>query len=119
MLNTHIQDTAALQQMIFIVFAVGVFTGAICTGILNTVKTTFFNWVERPKRINTLDGFLYRYQNLYVPKEYREKLISDRLKKHKDSLTILDKSKILISIFFLIALIGLSVFSILMQPNLF
>lgn len=67
-----LHDTAALESLIFSVFAVGVFTGALCTGFLTRLNRLFFNEVERPKRIKTQQGFLYRYQGMYITKESRE-----------------------------------------------
>ncbi|MHA3890877.1 hypothetical protein [Acinetobacter sp. GXMZU3951] len=72
MATLTLQDTAALESLLFTVFAVGVFTGAICTGLLKRLSTIFFNEVERPKRIKTQQGFLYRYQGIYITKESRD-----------------------------------------------
>lgn len=72
MATLTLQDTAALESLLFTVFAVGVFTGAICTGLLRRLSSIFFNEVERPKRIKTQQGFLYRYQGIYITKESRD-----------------------------------------------
>lgn len=80
------QDQAVLTQLLFFVFCAGIFTGAICTGFLNSLKSIFFNWVERPKRIRTHDGYLYRYQQQYVSKEFYNDRILERQEKMKKQL---------------------------------
>lgn len=72
MATLTLQDTAALETLLFTVFAVGIFTGALCTGFLTRLNRLFFNEIERPKRIKTQQGFLYRYQGMYITKESRE-----------------------------------------------
>lgn len=83
----NIQDTAALETLLFFVFAVGVFTGAICTGLLNTLKKLFFNEVQRPNRIKTLFGYLYRLGDHYVDIEYRNEIRAIRREKMLNELS--------------------------------
>jgi len=75
------QDQAVLTQLLFFVFCAGIFTGAICTGLLNTLKKIFFNEVHRPNRIKTLFGYLYRLDDHYVDIEYRNEICATRREK--------------------------------------
>lgn len=59
MTTLSLADTVQLQQLIFFVFAVGVFVGAICTGFLTTLKNLVFYHFDQPTRIRTNNGYLY------------------------------------------------------------
>lgn len=92
-MNISISDLTALQEMIFIVFTTGVVVGAICSGILSTIKSILFSEISRPTRIKTDSGYLYRFKNKYVTNEERIKqkqLFISRIKqKNKTSYSYL------------------------------
>lgn len=72
-MNLSVSDLTALHEMIFIIFTTGVIVGAICSGILSTIKSILFSEISRPSRIKTDSGYLYRFKNKYVTNEERIK----------------------------------------------
>lgn len=72
-MTLSVSDLTALHEMIFIIFTTGVIVGAICSGILSTIKSILFSEISRPSRIKTDSGYLYRYKNKYVTNEERIK----------------------------------------------
>ncbi|WP_336944572.1 hypothetical protein [Acinetobacter modestus] len=83
MTTLSLADIAQLEQLIFVVFATGVFVGAICTGFLNTLKNLVFYHFEQPTRIRTNNGYLYRFRNKYVPLAERQNLMKQANKQHR------------------------------------
>ena len=83
MTTLSLADTVQLQQLIFFVFAVGVFVGAICTGFLTTLKNLVFYHFDQPTRIRTNNGYLYRFRNKYVPLAERQNLMKQAIEQHK------------------------------------
>lgn len=65
------QDMAALQSMLFIVFASGVFVGALCTGFLTTLINLFSRKIQYPDRVKVQDGYLYRDKHVFMSLEQR------------------------------------------------
>ncbi|RUP38817.1 MAG: hypothetical protein EKK63_11395 [Acinetobacter sp.] len=83
MTTLSLADTVQLQQLIFFVFAVGVFVGAICTGFLTTLKNLVFYHFDQPTRIRTNNGYLYRFRNKYVPLAERQNLMKQAIEQHR------------------------------------
>ena len=83
MTTLSLADTVQLQQLIFFVFAVGVFVGAICTGFLTTLKNLVFYHFDQPTRIRTNNGYLYRFRNKYVPLAERQNLMKQAIEQQK------------------------------------
>lgn len=82
-MNLTLAEIAQLNQLLFIVFAVGVFTGAICTGFLTMLKNLVFYHFEQPTRIRTNNGYLYRFRNKYVPLAERQNLMKQAIEHHR------------------------------------
>lgn len=76
-------EIASLEQLTFVVFAAGVFTGAICTGFLTTLKNLVFYHFQMPSRIRTNNGYLYRFRNKYVPLDERQNLMKQAIEQHR------------------------------------
>lgn len=76
-------EIASLEQLTFVVFAAGVFTGAICTGFLTTLKNLVFYHFHMPSRIRTNNGYLYRFRNKYVPLDERQNLMKQAIEQHR------------------------------------
>ena len=82
-MNLTLVEIAQLNQLLFIVFAAGVFTGAICTGFLTTLKNLVFYHFQMPSRIRTNNGYLYRFRNKYVPLDERQNLMKQAIEQHR------------------------------------
>lgn len=82
-MNLTLVEIAQFNQLLFIVFAVGVFTGAICNGFLTTLKNLVFYHFEQPTRIRTNNGYLYRFRNKYVPLAERQNLMKQAIEQHR------------------------------------
>ena len=83
MTTPSLADIVQLEQLIFVVFATGVFVGAICTGFLTTLKNLVFYHFEQPTRIRTNNGYLYRFRNKYVPLDERQKLMKQAIEQDR------------------------------------
>lgn len=82
-MNLTLVEIAQLNHFLFIVFATGVFVGAICTGFLTTLKNLVFYHFEQPTRIRTSNGYLYRFRNKYVPLAERQNLMKQAIEQHR------------------------------------
>ncbi|MFR9678276.1 hypothetical protein [Acinetobacter sp. SEK570] len=100
-----VSDVSQINQMIFVVFAVGVVTGAICTGFLGTVIRIIDMNFKSPRRIKTNEGYLYRLKNKYVRLEEKQQFHKDILLKHKGNAKG-NIGMLLFGIFLFLVLIG-------------
>lgn len=83
MTTLSLADIAQLEQLLFIVFATGVVSGAICTGFLKTLLNLISMHFEHPTRIKTDSGYLYRFKRKYVPLDEKQRLIKQAIEQYR------------------------------------
>ncbi|OBY72366.1 hypothetical protein [Acinetobacter gyllenbergii] len=83
MTTLSLVEISQLNQLLFVVFASGVFTGAICTGFLKTLLNLITLHFEHPSRIKTNDGYLYRFKRKYVSLDEKQRLIKQAVEQHR------------------------------------
>lgn len=86
MTTLSLAETAQLNQLIFIVFVVGVITGAICTGFMKNLIKLISMHFEMPRRIKTNDGYLYRFKRIYMSLDERNELMKKSFSKYRDEI---------------------------------
>ncbi len=113
----NIQDIAALNEMIFFIFVMGLIGGAVCTGIFKTIRSFVDLNYKYPKRIRVKDGYLYRFKNYYVSLEERNILINQRIETFKQKLNPYEKRQLKVMIF--MTLFTMVVFILFIQSGSF
>ncbi|ENX58638.1 hypothetical protein F885_03006 [Acinetobacter higginsii] len=83
MTTLSLVEIAQLEQLLFVVFVVGVITGAICTGFLKMLLNLITLHFEQPNRIKTNNGYLYRFKRKYVPLEEKQRLIKQAIEQYR------------------------------------
>jgi hypothetical protein len=112
------QDYAALQSMLFIVFASGVFVGAACTGFMTRLINLLSRKIQYPDRVKVQDGYLYRDKHVFMSLEQRNlcrkkrrDLFMDRVKNNPEINRAKQRVIIMLSLLFLVSLLSFSFFA--------
>ena len=83
MTTLTLAEISQLHQLTFFVFVSGLITGVVCAGTLKTLISIFTIHYQVPRRIKTSNGYLYRFKNIYVPLDERNKLRQQAIEKYR------------------------------------